>query len=298
MGVDLDTYPARIGCLGRTTLRELVAVSQADATARLLFKGCPRSKIVVVFFCLAQLLVCCGHIETNPGPDKIDMILSAVKEAALSRDAFQKEVNTKMRDISAGNIDIKKPLSKVQEGLLALSKCGDTITTVGGSVDEIKTDILALTRWHDSQAGLLDVVDEMNNRMRRKNQIFQALPEEEKENPVTSEWKIPKFCKGHLALEGTDIERSHRVGAQKEGYDRSLIVKFLNYKTKCEVLGNAFKIKELKTLKIWIEEDFSPRIQFVRNQLRDFAREHRQPNDKMKISFDKLLLRNRRYHYD
>lgn len=227
MGVDLETYRARIGCLGHTTLRELEAMSQADATARLLCKGCPRGRIVVVFFCLAQLLVCCGDIETNPGPDKLDMILSAVKEAALSRDAFQKEVNTKMRDISAGIIDIKKRLSKVEEGLLALNKSGDTITTVGGSVDEIKTDILALTRWQDSQAGLLDVVDDMNNRMRRKNLIFKGLPEEEKENSGTSESKITKFCKEHLGLEVTDIERAHRVGAQREGYDRPLIVKFL-----------------------------------------------------------------------
>lgn len=103
---------------------------------------------------------------------------------------------------------------------------------------------------------------------------------------------------GRLGLDITDIERAHRVGAPKEGYDRPLIVKFLNYKTKCEVLGNAFKLKQLKDQKIWIEEDFSPRIQFVRKQLRDFARANRQPNDKMKISFDKLLLKNRRYRYD
>lgn len=297
MGVDLETYRARIGSFGRKSLCSPEGRSQADV-ACLLSRVCPRGSLVVVLFCLAQLLVCCGDVETNPGPDKLDMIISALKDAATSRDAFQKEISSKVRDISSGIIDLKKRLSKVEEGLVALSKNGDTITTVGGSVDEIKTDMSALSRWQDSQAGLLDVVDDMNNRMRRKNLIFKGLPEEEKENPGASESKITNFCKERLGLDITDIERAHRVGAPKEGYDRPLIVKFLNYKTKCEVLGNAFKLKQLKDQKIWIEEDFSPRIQFVRKQLRDFARANRQPNDKMKISFDKLLLKNRRYRYD
>lgn len=271
---------------------------QADVVASLLSRACPRGRLVVVFFCLAKLLVCCGDVETNPGPDKMDTIISALKDAATSRETFQKEIHAKIRDISTGIIDLKKRLSKVEESLDALSKNGDTITTVGGSVDEIRNDISTLSRWQDSQTGLLDVVDDMNNRMRRKNLIFKGLPEEQKESSDASESKITSFCKEHLGLDITDIERAHRVGAPKEGYDRPLIVKFLNYKTKCQVLGNAFKLKQLKDRKIWIEEDFSPRIQFVRKQLRDFARANRQPNEKMKISFHKLLLKNKRYRYD
>ncbi|KAH9364721.1 hypothetical protein HPB48_000554 [Haemaphysalis longicornis] len=173
MGVYLETYRARIGSFGRKSLCNPEGKSQADV-ACLLSRVCPRGSLVVLLFCLAQLLVCCGDVETNPGPDKLDMIISALKDAATSRDAFQKEISSKVRDISTGTIDLKKRLSKVEESLVALSKNGDSITTVGGSVNEIKTDILALSRWQDSQTGLLNVVDDMNNRMRRKKLNLQG----------------------------------------------------------------------------------------------------------------------------
>ncbi|KAH7978113.1 hypothetical protein HPB49_004493 [Dermacentor silvarum] len=43
--------------------------------------------------------VCAGDVETNPGPDKVDQVLDALKEANLARDKFQKEMSAKIKDI-------------------------------------------------------------------------------------------------------------------------------------------------------------------------------------------------------
>lgn len=90
---------------------------------------------------------------------------------------------------------------------------------------------------------------------------------------------------------------AHRLGMRKPGFNRPIIVKFLNFKCKDEVIKNAHKLKDAAPPGVWIEEDFSPKMQLVRKKLRDFARQ-RFGTSKFRLYYDKILINNSFYRYD
>lgn len=247
MGVDIAVYRCRIGSFSQKVLHQGKAHSRFRSAATLLLKCCTRGRIVVALFCLAQLVVCGGDVETNPGPDKVDQVLDALKEANLARDKFQKEMSAKNKDIHTGISDIKKRLTKVETALGEFGSNTTAIPDVTESVRTIKNELSTFSSKNGTQANLVQLVDDMNNRMRCKNLIFKGLPEKERKSYEVSESLIVDFCKNHLGVEISDIERAHRVGHRREGYNRPLIVKFLSYKTKSQVLDNAFRLKNLKS---------------------------------------------------
>lgn len=210
--------------------------------------------------------MCAGDVETNPRLDKVDQILDAVKVVNLAREKFQKEISGRVKDIHAGIIDIKKRLTKVETVLGELSSNTTSIPDLTESINFIKNDLSAFSNNNRTQANSVQLVDDMNNRMHLKNLIFKGIPENENETYEVSESLVVDCCKDHLGLQITDIERTHCIGPRREGHNCPLIVKFLSYKTKTQVLGNAFRLKNLKSRSVWIEEDFSPCIQLAQKK--------------------------------
>lgn len=111
----------------------------------------------------------------------------------------------------------------------------------------------------------------MNNRMRRNNLIIKGLYETEHEGYVESERIAKEFLVTRLGIQAHYIERAHRLGQRHPGQHRPIIVKFLNIKTKTESLNNASKLKDLKSPKLWLDDDLSPKVLHERRKLRDFA---------------------------
>ncbi|KAH6923190.1 hypothetical protein HPB50_024659 [Hyalomma asiaticum] len=106
----------------------------------------------------------------------MDQTLDALKEANLARDKFQKEISGKIKDIHTGIIDIKKRLTKVETTLGEFGGNTATIPDATESITAIKNELSALSSRNGSQADLVHLVDDMNNRMRRKNLIFRGIP--------------------------------------------------------------------------------------------------------------------------
>lgn len=82
------------------------------------------------------------------------------------------------------------------------------------------------------------------------------------------------------------------------GFQRPIIVKFLNFKSKIDALRNSYKLKNLESPKVWLEEDFSPSVQFARKKLREFAKSNRTDNERFSVRFNKLHLQGKVYHFD
>ncbi|CAN7988356.1 unnamed protein product [Ixodes hexagonus] len=155
----------------------------------------------------------------------------------------------------------------------------------------------ALANRQRGMESVVEVVDDLNNRLRRNNLIVKGIPEQERENWNDTENYIREFFSTHLNVNAGEIERAHRIGQPRAGTARPIIIKFLSYKSKCEVQKNALKLKNLGSPQVWIEDDFSPRVQLARKKLRDFAKIN-QGTSRFRLSYDKLKLNNAVYVYD
>lgn len=260
--------------------------------------SCPSAKTLLLCLCLAQLLVCAGDVETNPGPDKISDVVQMLKEVIASNEKYQKENSAQLSGINAGINDISRRVSNLETQLSEVVKLREEVSSVSEAVSQVKTDLDALARKQHETSNLTDVVDDLNNRLRRTNLVVKGLPEAPRESWIETEEIAKSFFSAHLGVAVKDIERAHRLGTRRANFHRPIIVKFLSYKSKNEVLSNAYKLKHVSSPKVWIEEDFSPRMQMIRKRLRDFARENREENQKYKLTYNKLFLNNVAYHYD
>lgn len=57
-------------------------------------------------------------------------------------------------------------------------------------------------------------------------------------------------------------------------------------------------IKNLTSMKVWIEEDFSPRVREARRKLREYGKPFRSAETRVRLSFDKLFIGDQAYYYD
>ncbi|XP_071057606.1 uncharacterized protein [Onthophagus taurus] len=101
-------------------------------------------------------------------------------------------------------------------------------------------------------------IDGLEQYSRRNNIRIFGLDEEKEENV---EQKVLATLKDNMGISvlAEQIDRCHRVGARKKNgkHPRPVIMKFLSYKTKEEILKNRNKLKAAKTLKIGIQEDLT-----------------------------------------
>lgn len=274
MGVDVCTYRARIGAFfpGRAIqCRHVDRYLAAFGLTRVL---CPSPSALLLSMCLALLLLSAGDVEANPGP-KIDDVLILLKECHEETTAALAEIKQQI-----GSIDTR--VSAIEHSMKNVSDCKLNIDAAADSVKEVKVHI------NKANGELVDVVDDMNNRMRRNNLIIKGLDEVEHEDYAASERIVREFFSKNLNHEVGDIERAHRVGRSRPNFHRPLIVKFLNFKSKTEALSLGPKLKNLDSCKVWLEEDFSPKVQFARMKLREFGKANRNNGEKYYVRFDKL----------
>lgn len=284
MGVDVCTYRARIGTFFPSRAhgcRRVDCFFEAFGLTRVL---CPKPSSLLLSMCLALLLLSAGDVEANPGP-KIDDVLALVKEC-------HEETKTALAEIKQHITSIDTRVRAIERSMKNVSDCKVNIDAAADSVKEVKVHI------NKANEELVDLVDDMNNRMRRNNLIIKGLDEVEHEDYVESERIVREFFSKHLRHDVGDIERAHRVGRSRPNFHRPLIVKFLNFKSKIEALSLGHKLKNLESPKVWLEEDFSQKVQFARMKLREFGKANRTDGEKYYVRFNKLHTERGIYRYD
>lgn len=141
------------------------------------------------------------------------------------------------------------------------------------------------------------VVDDLENRMRRNNLIFKGLPELENETWNDAKVIITGFAQEMLGISLGEIERAHRLGQKRSGTKRPIIVKFLSFRDREEVLRNACKLKNV-TPPIRISAYFSDKVRSARQKLWEFAEQFRESGTKYKIIYNKLHVGTQSFIYD
>lgn len=284
MGIDVCLYRARIGRFVACRKPQSGHKERFSAGSALISAICPRSSVLVLSSCLALLLLCAGDVERNPGP-KIDDVLVLMKE-------FHEQTTSSLNEIKQDITNLKEQMNSIGLSIGGVPLIKDKFDAVNESVKEVKMTIAKTTE------DLAHVVDDMNNRMRRNNLIVKGIPEKPKEDYAESEKIVKEFLSHHLKIKVGNIERAHRLGKKRPNFERPIIVKFQDFKSKTEALSNAFKLKDLETPKVWLEEDFSPKIQLARRKLREFAINTRDEGERYKIRVGTLELKGCIYRYD
>lgn len=284
MGIDVCSYRARIGSFFASRMPRCVFDSRFSAGTSLIRVLSPRPSTLLLSVCLALLLLCAGDVEANPGP-KIEDVLTLLKKCHDETTSSLTEIKQQITGIEARLSSLEKTVHKVPD-------LTGNVETVIDTVQKVKENVCK------TNEGLAGVVDDMNNRMRRNNLIIKGLPEEEHEGYVESERIVKEFFLKHLQIEAGEIERAHRLGKPRPDFDRPIIVKFLNYKSKLEALSNAPKLKDPQKPKVWLEEDFSPKVQLARKKLRDYAKAQRKGDEKYTVRFNKLQMHDSTFCYD
>lgn len=284
MGIDVCSYRARIGSFFASRMPKRFCDSRFSAGSSLIRVLSPRPSALLLSMCLALLLLCAGDVEANPGP-KIEDVLTLLKKC-------HDETTSSLTEIKQQITSIESRLTSLEKTVHKVSDLTGNVETVIDTVQEVKENV------YKTNEGLADVVDDMNNRMRRNNLIIKGLPEEDHEGYVESERIVKEFFSKHLHIEAGDIERAHRLGKPRPDFDRPIIVKFLNFKSKLEALSSAPKLKNVQNPKVWLEEDFSPKVQLARKKLRDYAKAQRKGDEKFTVRFNKLQMHNSTFCYD
>lgn len=96
-------------------------------------------------------------------------------------------------------------------------------------------------------------VDELEQYTRRNNVRIFGIPEDNNED---LEDKVINLCqsKGNILIKPEYIDRIHRLGPQKDGFHRPIIIKFVSYKYRRILVNNK---KNFAGSKIVVKEDLT-----------------------------------------
>ncbi|XP_077513342.1 uncharacterized protein LOC144124483 [Amblyomma americanum] len=243
---------------------------------------CCLATCIECFHVVRSLLLMCGDIESNPGPDKLDVILGELKKMSTGQTELVKEV----QELKGQLLSIDLKMTNLTTRLSALETHYESLSTLRNDLEGIQA----------TSAGVLEArLDDAENRSRRNNLLFYGLPDT---NPTETysltEDLIIRHCSDHLdtQLSPNNIERAHRLGRHSKDRKGPIIVKFTSFKTKESILSKGSKIKGTDYS---VGEDFSRRVQNCRKHLVAFARAKSVP---FSLRFKTLHIGPKSYVFD
>ena len=140
-------------------------------------------------------------------------------------------------------------------------------------------------------------IDELEDRSRRNNLRIVGVKEDRDENWDQTEEKVKELIKENLQITTeVKIERAHRVGSKKykdgtKNHKRPIVVKFLSYKDKANVL-NRYKEKKLWEDQLYINEDYSDSTSEKRKKLFERGKLEKNNGKIFKVVYKKLYVKD------
>ena len=257
--------------------------------------------------CFALLLICCGDVEQNPGPQPANRTSSRTNSKQTTLDDSlaatpttptpMMEVMIAIKEISAKFDTFDKRFSGLESALIDIrSSC----TEMKGKIKELEVENLnlktELEKCTFKQKQQDEKLDDLESRSRRSNIIVHGLhPEKEDETWDDCEKLIRTMISDKLGLDGRgiQIERSHRLrSGNRPG---PVIVKFAFYKDKENVLRQRTK---LKNTNLFLNEDFTTRVRTLRRHLTPIMRKLRDEGKRAVLVYDHLVVEGERLYYD
>lgn len=241
------------------------------------------------------LLMLCGDIEENPGPDKtLTELIQLVKETnerCIRIETNQSSMSQALSDLKVSHETVATAVADITVRLQTVEK---RISDLPNVQQELSITRQSLIRVEQETIDLQARLDEAEDRSRRDNVLFYGLPDVPDEKAHQSEEKIITMARDRLdvRLSPDDIARAHRIGRYLAGKNRPLIAKFSNSKSKMLLLS---KKSILRGSGIGLSEDFSVSTREARKKLTEFGIALKKP---FKLRYKKLYAQNKCYVYD
>lgn len=199
------------------------------------------------------LLVLCGDVETNPGPqtrssddlnEHKDVLSAILEELKEIKTAANKRDETLTRISS--NLDEVLKLSKANK---------EKIQTLQHTVEHLKKTVAIQGKR----------LNDYEDRSRRNNLVVFGIPEgPEETREVLEDLVVRRVCNDELEVTVTSLERIHRIGKPRNDKPRPIILRLYNYNEKIAILNNCFKLKDSE---VSVSHDFSQAKQHIRKKL-------------------------------
>nr|XP_037289276.1 uncharacterized protein LOC119182480 [Rhipicephalus microplus] len=174
--------------------------------------------------------------------------------------------------------------------LLRLLMAGDVEENPGPTTAQQLQTIL------ENQAAFDQRLRELENRSRRNNLLVfgvkEGSPESESDLKVSV---VDNIFGKKLNVHVKTIERIHRLGKQRPGHIRPVIMRFYDFKEKDAILRNCSK---LKGTSISVSNDYSKETVAVRKKLWDSAAADRGSGKKVSLVYDKLKVGESLFTWD
>ncbi|XP_049268092.1 uncharacterized protein LOC125757052 [Rhipicephalus sanguineus] len=230
----------------------------------LLLVPCPGRCFIILWHCCTTIsLLLSGDIEQNPGPTNAQMLQAILGNQTAS----DRKIDTIKDEINELNTRTEK-----LSGYLAV-------------IQEINKRIQNLEHIVQEQA---EKLADYENRSRRNNLLVFGVPESKGASVFDlKKVVIDKLFKETLGVEVQTVERIHRIGKEKPGKDRPIIMKFYDYREKESVLQNC---KKLKGTAITISHDYARETVEIRRKLWKSAASDRANGAQVKLVHDKIKI--------
>lgn len=316
MGVDIMTYRARIGSFHMpNTSKHMVS------GLHIAYKSvsCSLRLLLVV----SLLIVLCGDVETNPGPNNG---ATPISTPAAPKPTKQRQL-TLAQATAATSPDPRKlrsqaqrlPTNQVENGAGAdvleylremrlevrndLASIDNKLSDVNSSLNDLKAENEQLRSenkelWQEIKS-LNGKMDKLEGQSRRNNLRFSGIKGSKNENWDETEQKLRTFIKHDLNMpdyENVPIERAHRLPSNNN-VNPAIIAKFCNFKDREAILRKAKGVFR-KDSPFAIHEDFTDRVRVHRRELGIRLVEERERGKYARMNFDKLIVENSVYGYD
>eukprot|EP00745_Piridium_sociabile_P022930 TRINITY_DN35768_c1_g2_i1.p1 TRINITY_DN35768_c1_g2~~TRINITY_DN35768_c1_g2_i1.p1 ORF type:complete len:280 (+),score=57.69 TRINITY_DN35768_c1_g2_i1:199-1038(+) len=228
---------------------------------------CVSGKVAVVLVFLVACLLQCGDVETNPGPSIADVVKVLT--------AMDKKMEERIENLQTS---MQEHMEKFQANVAHVTKENKELKE---KVDRLESR-----------------VDDLEGRSRRNNLIFHGIPSPQGKTELWSDCEkaVKTALKEEMGLtEEVEIERAHRLGSEKS--DRPIIICFGKFKDKERILASRKVLRE-KRSKIFVNEDFTPRVRESRRLLLPFLKKAKAEQKRAFLRFDTLVIEGKAYVYD
>lgn len=266
------------------------------------------------FDVLSLVLLMSGDVELNPGPKRTQETTPSETNSPMT-DTLQKQFNdmfvmlqgvnsrtVKMEKDQSSLIstvnDIKKSQELIESKITDIDKRLTAAESKSSSSDLLQQDLSLLRQMTDSlideNSRLRASQAELEDRSRRDNLLFYGLTDAHSETWAQTEEKLLNAVSTSLnfSISSESIERAHRLGVFSDNKCRPVMVKFLSFKLKQQIL---FSSAELKPSGITFSEDYSVPTRQARRKLIEFAKTQ---NSVFKLKYNKLYMNNKTYSYN
>ncbi|XP_077551551.1 uncharacterized protein LOC144165304 [Haemaphysalis longicornis] len=262
--------------------------------------GVKRALSSLGFRAFVNLLLRCGDVEQNPGPDSVSSDNEGQLHCTLtdrelilhvlnSQKEIMKQMNTfgdAQKALTDSFAQFNDRLDSLEVSVARLAGFGDKIQSLESTVTKVQNDVTFV----------LDKIDDLENRSRRNNIIIHGLKEEQNESLESlHENVVNTFFKETLKISVSGVERCHRLGVKKQNKIRPVILKLVDFREKLLIFKNCPK---LKNTDMYITEDFSQNVREVRKKLWESTSENRKRKEDVKLVFDKVSVNGTMYVWD